>query len=95
MFQQLRTATWLLLALTVLTGGIYPLVVTAVAQVAFPRQANGSLIQSWRAECRIGTHRAAVSRRPNTSGAGSRRPARRPTTPRRRAARTTARCTLP
>lgn len=46
MLQRLRTATLLLLALTVLTGGIYPLLVTAVAQVAFPRQANGSLIQS-------------------------------------------------
>ncbi len=46
MLQQLRTATLLLLALTILTGGIYPLLVTAVAQVAFPRQANGSLMQS-------------------------------------------------
>lgn len=45
MFQQLRTATLVLIAMTVLTGGIYPLVVTAIAQVAFPRQANGSLIQ--------------------------------------------------
>lgn len=45
MFLQLRTATLVLLAMTVLTGGIYPLVVTAIAQVAFPKQANGSLIQ--------------------------------------------------
>jgi K+-transporting ATPase ATPase C chain len=34
----------MLLSLTVLTGFIYPLVVTGIAQVAFPRQANGSLI---------------------------------------------------
>ena len=45
MIQQLRTATLVLVAMTVLTGGVYPLVVTAIAQVAFPRQANGSLIQ--------------------------------------------------
>ena len=44
----LRHRLWpafaLLLAMTVITGVIYPAVVTAVAQVAFPSQANGSLI---------------------------------------------------
>jgi len=34
----------LLVAMTLVTGVIYPLVVTAVAQVAFPHQANGSMI---------------------------------------------------
>jgi potassium-transporting ATPase KdpC subunit len=33
-----------LLALTIVTGVVYPAVVTAVAQVAFPHQANGSMI---------------------------------------------------
>ena len=41
----LRPALTLLLVLTVLTGVLYPLVVTGVAQVAFPAQANGSLIR--------------------------------------------------
>ena len=44
----LRHRLWpaiaLLLALTIVTGFLYPLVVTAVAQVAFPHQANGSFI---------------------------------------------------
>ena len=39
---QLWPAIALLIALTVLTGVIYPAVVTAIAQLAFPRQANGS-----------------------------------------------------
>ena len=34
----------LLIALTVITGAVYPAVVTAIAQVAFPSQANGSFI---------------------------------------------------
>lgn len=41
---QLRTATLTLIAFTVLTGVIYPLVITAIAQIVFPSQANGSLI---------------------------------------------------
>jgi K+-transporting ATPase ATPase C chain len=40
----LRAAVGLLLALTVLTGIAYPVAVTAVAQLAWPHQANGSLI---------------------------------------------------
>jgi K+-transporting ATPase ATPase C chain len=40
----LRPAIVLLLALTVITGVAYPALVTAVAQVVFPSQANGSMI---------------------------------------------------
>jgi K+-transporting ATPase ATPase C chain len=40
----LRPAMVLLVLMTVLTGVIYPVVVTAVAQLAFPYQANGSVI---------------------------------------------------
>ena len=41
---QLLPAFALLVALTVVTGVAYPAAVTAVAQVAFPSQANGSMI---------------------------------------------------
>jgi K+-transporting ATPase ATPase C chain len=41
---QLWPATARLAAFTVITGLLYPAVVTAVAQVAFPSQANGSQI---------------------------------------------------
>src|SRR5215813_3615751 len=44
MAPQLRPAIVLLVLLTVITGVVYPLAVTVVAQVAFPRQANGSLV---------------------------------------------------
>jgi len=40
----IRPAFVLLLIMTVITGAVYPLMVTAIAQVAFPNQAGGSLI---------------------------------------------------
>lgn len=42
--RQLWPAFALLLVMTLLTGVAYPAVVTAIAQVAFPHQANGSMI---------------------------------------------------
>ena len=44
MRSEFRPALLMLLVLTVITGVLYPLLITAIAQVAFPRQANGSLI---------------------------------------------------
>ncbi len=43
--RQARTAVMMTLLLTLLTGLAYPLVMTGLAQVLFPYQANGSLIR--------------------------------------------------
>ena len=40
----LRPALTLFVVLSLVTGLLYPLAVTGVAQTAFPHQANGSLI---------------------------------------------------
>jgi potassium-transporting ATPase KdpC subunit len=43
--RQLKIAVLMFLALTVLTGVVYPLLVTALSQLIFPWRANGSLIR--------------------------------------------------
>jgi K+-transporting ATPase ATPase C chain len=45
MFKMIRSSLVMLLALTVVTGIVYPVLITVIAQVAFSRQANGSILQ--------------------------------------------------
>jgi potassium-transporting ATPase KdpC subunit len=44
MLREIRPAIFVLLALTIITGLVYPLAMTAVAGVIFPFQAEGSLV---------------------------------------------------
>ncbi len=45
MFRQLRPVFIIFLLLTVLTGIVYPLLVTGIAQLVFPEKAKGSLLR--------------------------------------------------
>ncbi len=58
--KQLIIAIKATMVLTLLTGLIYPLLVTGLAKVLFPHQADGSLIEAERQSDRLGIDRPAL-----------------------------------
>ena len=46
MWKELKPALLLFVVLSVITGLVYPFIITGIAQGVFPRQANGSMIES-------------------------------------------------
>ena len=70
MFTLIRPALSLLLLMTLITGIAYPLIVTGVAQIAFPDQANGSLVHDAdgdRKSTRLNSSHKSVSRMPSSA----------------------------
>ncbi len=45
LLQEIKVSALTMLALVIILCGIYPLVVWGIAQIVFPGQANGSLVE--------------------------------------------------
>jgi potassium-transporting ATPase KdpC subunit len=103
MLKEIRPAIVLVIALTLITGLVYPLAITGIAGVIFPYQAQGSLIEKdgtvvgsaligqLFADDKYFHGRPSATNTPDPKDPT--RPSTRPTTPRTQWARTSARPT--
>ena len=62
MRRQILPALLMVVVFTVLLGGVYPLVVTGVSQVAFHDKANGSIVEFDGQVGRLGADRPGLHR---------------------------------
>ena len=75
MWEQILPGLRIKLFMTLVLGVVYPLAMTGISQVIFPKQSNGSLIKVGEQGDRLGADRSELQQSQSISIRGRRRPA--------------------